>query len=153
MPSYDKAKMMRLLEARRLMFLRANDYSSRIADLRGMLSAKQRHMENSGNYYECRTFVDSLIKLPLEQARALKREEVEICNRVTHTRSGSHSSEVTTGISFGLWGEYLQLLERRQRLEMEAEQLRQSRDQQFACVAPLLAAVSGWGFHSPENDL
>mgnify|MGYP003604947892 CR=1 FL=1 len=153
MPSYDKAKMMRLLEARRHMFLRTNDYSSRIRDLRGMISAKQRDMENSGNYYECRAFVDSLLKLPLEQARALKREEVETCNHITHTRSGSHSSEVTTGIGFGLWGEYLQLLERRQRLELESGQLSQSHNEQFACVASLVMAVTDWGFRSPEDEL
>ena len=153
MPSYDKAKMLRLLEARRLISLRANDYSSRIRDLREMISAKHRHLENTGNFYECRQLVDSMLLLPAEKARALTREQVETWQRSTYTRAGTQHSNASTGISFGLWGEYVQLLERKQRLEVDMEQLSQSRNEQFACVAPLLTAVSGWGFHSPENDL
>lgn len=153
MPSYDKAKMMRLLEAKRAIHLTSNDFYHRLRELREHISGKRTFMRSNANMYESRDQVESMLELPLDKARALTREQVEKFQRPTYTGSGTQHHDAPTGISYGLWGEYLQLLERQQRLEAEKERVKAARSEQFACVDPLVKAVIQWGFNSPEHEL
>ncbi|WP_326999333.1 hypothetical protein [Comamonas testosteroni] len=63
MASYDKAKMMRLLEAKRAIHLTSNDFYHHLRELREHIGGKRTVMRSNANMYESRDQVESMLDM------------------------------------------------------------------------------------------
>lgn len=149
MASYDKAKLTRLLERRRAAYITLRDYNDRAREAREALGRHAGHLRACAAERGAGDAVDSLMRLPLAEAGALTRSQVE-----SHEiQRGGNAFMVLTGVGFSQWREYLALRGKAERLQGEADKVQQSIEQQFGILPSLLEAVKKWGFANPELEV
>lgn len=154
MPSYDKEKMLRILEEQRRGFSVSRDLMDRIRRRHEQINAKLDYLRRCAastgatDYFE-----DTLALLSVENAMALPREKVESFKRANYSLQGSSYDEISSGIQFGDWQELNQERSRLQRLQSELDQANKLHQERFACVGKLVEAVEDWGFNNPSDEL
>lgn len=145
MPSYDKPKLMKLLERQHTFMLQRRDISNRHQEARTDLSRPRAALERGAHAAGAHDHIERLLNLPLAEAAKLTKEEV-----TSYQRPGN-AQRFTANISFADWGSYLG---GRMRLErLAGEVAAHESNAQFAIVPKLLEAVSGWGFHDPMREM
>lgn len=150
MPSYDKPKLLKMLEQRRAAFLGLRDLNERLRDAqaqRAHLSGAIRSAatEQGANF----DAIDRLLAMPVDAARRLSKEEVEIYE----IELGSRVQRYLSGISFETFQRYLDAREKVERLQQQLCHAQEAIDARFAIVPRLIEAVRGWGFRDPELEI
>lgn len=153
MPSYDKEKLMRMMQERHVGFLAARDLQDRQRDLRKDIARIAQNMRISAASTGQADVVEHLLQLPLDQARALTREQVEKTRYVVPTPSGGVEREAHTGIDGQTWGDYLQYRSRMERLETELQRNQTLMNDRYAILPKLKDAVVDWGFKNPDHEM
>ncbi len=153
MPSYDKEKLLLMLEEQRASMRTIRDFSERIRERRAIMQKQKQYLQSCALHAGAEEFWQYLLQLPLEQAVALPREEVESYQGAVHTLGGKLNKRYTSGISKGSWDDFNKTRLQLRRLEGEYERSQAIRDERFACMPVLLRAVDEWGFPDPEKEL
>lgn len=154
MASYDKRKMLHILEEQRRSFSVKRDLRERIKERRKGINSKIHYLRSCATSAGATPyFEDKLMALSLEDAIALPRESVECFQREKYRLQGTTSEEYSTGISFGDWQELNQERSRMARLQEEEASHSKLHDERFACTKKLVEAVKSWGFNDPSDDL
>ena len=154
MASYDKEKLLRMMEERRRSFSVQRDLSDRIQDCHRDITAKQAYLRrcasSSGatDYFE-----DTLVQLSLEDALALPQERVTTVKRAKYGWQSPEYEEHSTGIRFGDWQELNHERARMKRLQAESARHGKLHAERFACLRILVEAVQDWGFRDPADEL
>lgn len=154
MPSYDKEKMLRMLEEQRRGFSVLRDLMERIRGSHEAINSKLGYMRRcadsmgSTDYFE-----DTLAALSLEDAMALPREKVERFQRPNYGVHTTTYDDFASGIGFVYWQELNQERCRLKRLQAELQHSQKLHDERFACTRNLVEAVQDWGFNDPAQEL
>ena len=153
MPSYDKEKMLRLLEQHRRHFQVIRDLSERVQERRKDVTFKTEHMRRCAINATAEDYFERLIQLSLEDAIALPREKVEGFQREKHGLHSTTLEDCSSGISFGEWRELNHERARMARLQAEYESHSDEGNKRFACMYNLKNAIQDWGFRDPADEL
>ena len=154
MASYDKEKLLRMMEEQRRSFSVQRDLGDRIQDCHRDITAKQAYLRrcasSSGatDYFE-----DTLVQLSLEDALALPQERVTTVKRAKYGLQSTTYEQHSTGISFGDWQELNHERARMERLRTEMDRYSKLHGERFACTQKLIEAVKDWGFRDPADEL
>lgn len=106
MPSYDKEKLLLMLEEQRASMRTIQDFSERIRERRAIMQKQKQYLQSCALHAGAEEFWQYLLQLPLEQAVALPREEVESYQGAVHTLGGKLNKRYTSGISKGSWDDF-----------------------------------------------
>lgn len=153
MPSYDKEKLLRMMQERHVGFLAARDLLERQTDLRKEIARIMQNMRISAASTGQTDFVEGLLQLPMDEAMALTRDQVEKCRYVVPTPSGGVEREAHTGISAQAWGDYMQYRSHLERLETELQRNQALMGARYAILPKLKDAVIDWGFRNPDHEM
>lgn len=136
MASYNKAKLLRLLEQRHGTHLALTDLSDRAREAREDFR-HHREMNRRAGSAGATSFrkVERLLARPLVEAEAIQREEVE-----------------DAGLHYPNWARYLAAWRKMTRLEQQIGAAKTEFDS-FAVVPRLCEAVRDWGFRDPELEI
>lgn len=145
MPSYDKPKLMKLLEGRHTAMLQRRDISHRHQEARSDLSRPRSALERSAHAAGAHDHIERLLRLPLAKAIELTKDEVTVYNRP------GNPQRFNANINFEEWKSYLAGLARVERLAGEVAA--QEGNEQFAIIPKLLEAVQDWGFRDPMREM
>ncbi len=146
MASYDKPKLLALLERKRRAYLALNDLSDRAQDARSDVSRLKIALLSTAQSFGSPAVAERLISLPLADAQALSRADVEDYADAKGTRR-------PTGLNVQTWESYLSARTKLERRLAEAQELRASAESEFAIVPRLLDAVREWGFRDPSLEV
>lgn len=153
MPSYDKEKLMRLMQERRVGFLTSNDLLERQGEMRKEIARITQNIRNNAAHYGSKDYVDMLLDKPLNIAVALTRGEVESFQRQTNTRSETLEHTHLSGISFAMWGDLIQARSKLERLSNELSKHQALMNERYAILPKLKDAVIDWGFNNPDHEM
>lgn len=145
MPSYDKPKLMKLLERRHTAMLQRRDIGNRHQEARSDLSRPRTALERSAHVTGAHDHIERLLRLPLAEAIKLTKDEVTVFSRP------GNAQRLNANINFEDWKSYLAGLARVERLAGEVAA--QEGNAQFAIIPKLLEAVQGWGFRDPMQEM
>lgn len=145
MPSYDKPKLMKLLEGKHSFMLQQRDIGSRHQEARSDLRRIRANLERSAYEVGAHDHIGRLLALPLAEAIKLTKDEV-----TGYLRPGN-SQRFNANVNFEEWKNSLAQLARVERLAGEVTAMEGNR--QFAIVPQLLEAVQGWGFSDPMREM
>ena len=145
MPSYDKPKLMKLLERQRTFMLQRRDINKRYQEARTDLSRPRAGLERGAHAAGAHDHIERLLRLPLAEAMKLTKEDV-----TSYLRPGN-TQRFNANINFSDWSSYLGGLMRFERLAGEVATYESNA--QFAIVPKLLEAVQAWGFHDPMREM
>ncbi len=149
MASYDKKKLLALLERRRAAALVAQDLNERHRDAKGdMNNALTRIRSGSDRYRLPSGHLEHLLNLPTNEALALTADDVQ----AYADGPGADASRYHTGIDFSTYRHYIAARDLTNRL---TEQLRIAKEnlEQFAITSHLIDAVREWGFTDPQLEM
>lgn len=149
MASYDKQKLLALLERRRAAVLVAQDLNVRYRDAKDdMNSALSRIRSGSDRYRLPSGHLERLLNLPTNEALALTADGVQSYA----DGPGTDASRYSTGIDFSTYRNYIKARDLTNRL---TEQLRIAKEnlEQFAITSHLIDAVREWGFIDPQLEM
>lgn len=150
MASYDKSKLLGMLEQRRAAHLVLRDLGERLRDAKTDQALAQSAMRSGcGESRRTHEFLDRLLALPLEQAAGLTCDEVQGYAR----QVGNAFETVSTGVNFGTWRRYLDARRKTERLAQQYGTVQADFEERFAIIAQLSDAVRAWGFRDPEMEL
>jgi hypothetical protein len=149
MASYDKGKLIGLLERKRAAYITLRDYSTRASSAQDALNRHISHMRSNASEMTAGDAIDRLLLLPLSEAAALKRADVE----EYQIQRGSLTDARRTGVPFGMWEKYLSMRASAERLRADQAMVQGRIDSQFAVITHLVAAVKKWGFADPELEV
>ena len=149
MPSYDKDKLIRLLERKRAAYMTLRDFSHRALEAREALAKHQRVMLDAAAQKGGEDALRGLFRLPLAETGVVSRSQVESYEVLR----GGNKYSLTTGVSWDWWTQYLALRGKAERLASEEKKHSENVQRQFAIVQPLLEAVRDWGFNNPELEV
>lgn len=153
MPSYDKEKLLRMMQERRVGFLNSRDLSQRLNDLRTQISRMSQTMRINAQSVDASDFMEELLALPLEEAMARPAEQVERFLRTWNTRSEAVQHERLSGISYSTWCEFNQLRSRFERIQVEQRRHEALMNERYAILLKLKDAVIDWGFNNPDDEM
>lgn len=153
MPSYDKEKMLQMLEQQRRSFRVISDLNDRVQERRKDITFQTDHLRRLARSAEAEDYFEKLLALSLDEAIALPREEVEGFQSHRFGLQSKTPVNRTSGISFGAWRELNHERGRLARLKAESERHKAEHDRRFACMGNLKNAIYDWGFRNPENEL
>jgi hypothetical protein len=106
MASYDKQKLLALMERRRAAYLVLQDMSDRQRTARGDMNSALRTIESSFSHYRYlfpSGHLDRLLNLPTNEALALTADSVQ-----TYVDgSGEDAARYSTGIQFNVYQQYI----------------------------------------------
>lgn len=149
MQSYDREKMIRLLERKRADYMTLRDFSDRAREAREALIRHQNHMRHAAQAKGASNVLDGLFRVPLASVGTLARKQVE----AYEIARGETIYSYTTGVSWSEWQQYIALRTKAERLVAEEKKHQDNVHRHFAIVQPLLDAVKGWGFNNPELEV
>jgi hypothetical protein len=137
MASYNKEKLLKLLERRRMGALALRDCSNRRYEAQddanrlrtSMLVAGRNLRANAGAELE------RILGLPLDKVQSIRVDEV---------------SALVDPVQ---WRQWLFARARKERLDAECETLEQQNAEAFAIIPELLLKVREWGFNDPEYEV
>lgn len=148
MASYDKPKLLKMLEQRRAAHAVARDLSERLRDARGSLS----HIRNVIHIDARSTpsdVLDRLLNMPIEQARQLPKELVEKYEATVGKHTHTYSSHIS-------YANYMNFIEARgvvERLQQQQQAAAGEDLERFAICDSLCEAVQSWGFKDPMKEI
>ena len=145
MPSYDKPKLMKLLERQHTFMMQRRDLSDRHRDARDDLSRPRAALERGAHAVGAHDHIERLLRLSLGEAIELTKDDV-----TSYQRPGN-AQRFDANINFENWKSYLAQRARVERLAGEVAA--QADNAQFAIVPQLLEAVQGWGFRDPMQEM
>lgn len=150
MASYDKPKLLALMEQRRTAHLSLLDLSERLRDAneeRG--TAKSKIITDSSRLRLPDGFLNRMLTLPTNEALALSADEVQ-----TYTdRPGDDAPVYKTGINFATYRQFIHARDKVVRLKEAHENTQNNFNERFGIVARLRDAVREWGFADPELEM
>lgn len=150
MASYDKNKLLWILEQRRAAHLVLRDLGERLRDAKSdQERAKSALRRGCGESRRTHEFLDHLLKLPDEQAAGLTCDEVQGYER----KVGNALETVSTGVNFHTWRSYLDARRKAERLAQQYGTAHADFGERFAIITRLRDAVRSWGFSDPEMEL
>lgn len=150
MASYDKQKLLALMEQRRAAHLALTDLSDRWRDAKDSEATITNHIRIAGiEYHAPSGFVDRLLALPLNEAAALTADEVQGYTR----QIGDVTHRYQTEVNFQNFQNYVKAREKKERLAERLEPARAEFNDRFAIIPQLRAAVRAWGFSDPELEV
>lgn len=150
MASYDKQKMVAILERRRTAFFRLRDLTERGSEARTTMLRMRMSIENNARERGATDIAARLLALPLHQALPLRQDDVE---GYTVKRKDGSEERWRTGVDFGTWNKFQHAREKHERLVAAEAECRAQIDVEFAIVPNLLGAIREWGFPSPELEV
>lgn len=153
MPSYDKEKLMRMMQEQRVGFLASSDLSERLRGLRSQSSRMEQGMRTSAQSVDATDFLEILLELPLEKAVERPLEQVETYHRLVKKPAGDVKAEFSSGINYSTWCEFNQVRLRMQRIESEQNRHNGLMNERFAILPKLKDAVVDWGFNNPDHEM
>lgn len=153
MPSYDKEKLMRMMQEQRVGFLASSDLSERLRGLRSQSSRMEQGMRTSAQSVDATDFLEILLELPLEKAVERPLEQVETYHRLVKKAAGDVKAEFSSGINYSTWCEFNQVRLRMQRIESEQNRHNGLMNERFAILPKLKDAVVDWGFNNPDHEM
>lgn len=148
MASYNKGKLIALLERKRAAYLTLRDYGDRARDARRILTQRANHLRDKANY-SARESIEKMLSLSPDEALKLSQAQIE----EYEDHSGRSSVTKMTGINFAEWQEYLAMRAKVDRLDGEHTRVQEGIDRQFSVLPSLLEAVKKWGFSDPEREV
>jgi len=150
MASYNKSKLLQLLEQRRAAFLLLRDASDRFTDAR---TEKERYrnamLADSRNKLVPDDFLNRLLKLPTNDALALSADEVGIYVAM----QGNEERRYRTGINLNHYRRFIAERDKAARLGELLERNQNEIDERFGIVHSLVEAVCEWGFADPTLEI
>jgi hypothetical protein len=150
MPSYNKAKLLNMLEQRHAASLSMRDLSERFRD-----ASSEKEVARSKIYEETRGrrlpdgFLARLLGLPADEALALTSEEIDTFSEVI----GGEERHFRTGIGFATYRRFINARDKAARLSDALESARTILEERFGIVPNLVDAVRSWGFADPELEI
>lgn len=153
MPSYDKEKLMRMMQERRVGFLASRDLSERLRGLRAQASRMEQGMRINAQSVDAADFMEILLGLPLEEAMARPADKVETYIRLMKRVSGEMEKVFSSGINYSTWCEFNQVRMRIERIQIEQSRHDGLMSERFAILPKLKDAVVGWGFNNPDHEM
>ncbi|MEG2280218.1 MAG: hypothetical protein RSB86_11180 [Comamonas sp.] len=153
MPSYDKEKLMRMMQEQRVGFLASSDLSERLRGLRSQSSRMEQGMRTSAQSVDATDFLEILLELPLEKAVERPLEQVETYHRLVKKAAGDVKAEFSSDINYSTWCEFNQVRLRMQRIESEQNRHNGLMNERFAILPKLKDAVVDWGFNNPDHEM
>lgn len=150
MPSYNKAKLLNLLEQRRAAWLTMRDLSDRFQEASSEKElARGRIHEETRGLRLLDGFLARFLSLPADEAFALSGDEVETYEA---ERQGE-KVRYRTGIGFGTYRQYINARDKAARLSESLDAARTIHEERFGIVPNLVDAVRSWGFANPELEI
>lgn len=149
MASYDKGKLIGLLERKRAAYITLRDYSTRASSAQDALNRHVGHMKSNASTMSAGDAIDQLLLLSLPEAAALKRADVE----EYQIQRGSVAEARLTGVPFDMWRKYLAMRASAERLRADQATVQSMIDSQFSVLSHLVEAVKKWGFADPELEV
>lgn len=150
MASYDKQKLLALLEQRRAAHLALTDLSDRWRDAKNSEASIAARIRTDGLEYRAPTgFVDRLLALQVNEAAVLTADDVQGYDR----KIGDVAHRYHTGVNFHAFQDYIKAKEKRDRLAERLEPARAEFNDRFAIIPRLRDAVRAWGFSDPELEV
>lgn len=149
MPSYDKQKLLALLERRRRAHSALTDLSARWRDAKADKVFIENHIRNAALGHRAPAgFVERLLSLPLLEVATMTAADIQGYDR----KIGNVTHRYQTGVNFQTYQNYIKAREKEKRL---AEQLAGAKHEfeHFAITPRLRDAVRAWGFTDPELEL
>jgi hypothetical protein len=150
MATYDKEKILGLLERRRAAGMNLRDLSDRAREERATISRMRQTMERNAMGRAPAAVIERLLDLPLQKALALQKDDV--CGYAIERKGGGEDRHIT-GIVFETWLQYQGARQKHERLVASEATLRAEFDEQFGVVPRLLDAIREWGFNNPELEV
>jgi len=150
MASYDKQKLVRMLEQRRSAMVARRDISERRRDVREEASRLRSLIEYQATRFANRSGeVERLLNLPTVEAIAMDTEEIQGCD----VQVGNVRIIRETGINAQTYRRYIELRDRAKRLDDELEILSKDIQERYGIVSNLVDFVKGKGFADPELEV
>lgn len=150
MASYDKPKLLALMEQRRAAHLNLTDLSGRLRDAREEMSAAKNRIDADSRRLRLPDgFLNRLLALPTNEALSLSAEEVG----TYADHPGEDAQRYKTGIIFSVYRQYIQARDKAARLKEAEENAQNDFSERFGIVPHLIAAVREWGFADPELEM
>lgn len=150
MPSYDKPKLLVLMEQRRAAHLMITDLSDRWRDAKDSNASIAARIRSDGIEYRAPSeFVERLLALPLAEAAVLTADDVQGYVR----QIGNVTHRYSTGLNFQNFQRYVETREIEKRLAERLATARAEFNERFAIVPRLRSAILTWGFTDPELEL
>lgn len=153
MPSYDKEKLLRMMQERHIGFLAVRDLRDRQRNVRMQIESMKRRIRECAASMGANDHAEGLLHLSLADAAALTTEAVESYVQVQHRSSGVIEQKFQSGIGYAMWTEFNHLRERYERQENEVGRIQASADERYAILPGLMEAVRRWGFSDPEKEM
>ena len=149
MPSYDKQKLLALMEARRAAHLALTDLGDRWRATRDSKAALASRIRAAAVEYRAPAgFVERLLSLPLAEASTLSADEVQGYERRSENTTYRHQ----TGVNFASFQRYIAIREKEEHLSAQFAVAGRDFDDRFSIVPRLRDAVLAWGFSDPELE-
>lgn len=150
MASYDKPKLLALMEQRRTAHLSLADLSERLRDANTEReTAKNKIHVDSQSARLPDGFLSRLLALPTNDALSLSGDGVQFYEE----QSGENVRRYKTGINFATYRQYINARDKVERLKEASETAQNNFSERFGIVARLRDAVREWGFADPELEM
>lgn len=147
MASYDKPKLLKMIEQRQQARVALHDLHERYRDAKQVANHLRAVIESAAGHRAMRDgVVDRLMKLSTKEAARLSSAEIQ---EYTDTAGAVRG----TGINVDNYRRYIAARDSSQRLASEHENGRSDFGARFACVGRLVQAVKDWGFTDPELEV
>lgn len=146
MPSYDKEKLVRMLEQRRRAQVALRDLSDRRLDAKQQTASLRAAILHDAKGWAGHEVVNRLLKLSVAEAAKLSAAEIQ-------EQAMSDGRIWKTGINVDNYRRFIALRDRAQRLDRECDNETRDFQARFGIVRQLIEAVQGWGFVNPEMEV
>ncbi|MBD5805341.1 hypothetical protein AZOA_47940 [Azoarcus sp. Aa7] len=148
--SYDKPKLIGMLEARNAAFVQIRDISDRLRVARASVDKWKSHIRIAASQFGASAVgVDHLLGLPLEEALRLSQEEVE--SYEVEERNGVR--KYLTGVNLQNFQSYLNARSALEHLQRQYDAAQADIEARFGIVPKLVEAVERWGFKNPRTEV
>lgn len=146
MASYDKPKLLALMEQRRTANLSLTDLSGRLREANTEKNvARNKIQADTLNVRLPDGFLNRLLTLKTDEALSLTVDEVQIFTE--------QEGQYFTNINFAAYRKYILARDKAARLGAACESAQNNFSEQFSIVASLRDAVREWGFADPELEM
>lgn len=150
MASYDKPKLIGMLEARNAAFVQIRDISARLRDAQSNADKLKTHIRFAASQFGASgSAVERLLAMPLEDALRLTAEQIE--GFEIEERNGTR--KYLTGINVQNFAAYLNARSAVVHLQRQYDSAQADIDERFAIVPKLVEAVTSWGFKDPRKEV
>lgn len=146
MASYDKPKLLTLMEQRRTAQLSLTDLSGRLREANTERDVARNKIQTDSRSVRLPDgFLNRLLTLKTDEALSLTADEVQICT--------GQAARYYTNINFATYRQYILARDKVARLGEAYESAQKDFNERFSIVTSLRDAVREWGFSDPELEM